>query len=95
MLLFVEFQRTKEICHEIIWSGFKDWIEILVRRFEIALRDVDVGAAQMGLQVFGIDLERLVEKTHGPVEIAPDPQHFTLDLENFRRVRIGSDRLVD
>ena len=71
LLLVGEFHGPKVICHEVIRGGLEDRIEILVGGREFALADVDVGAAQMGQQIIGIDLERLVVKTHGPVRIAP------------------------
>ncbi len=66
-----------------------------VRRREIALHYVDVGAAQSSQQIFGVDLERLVEKTHGCVRVAPRPQHLALDVEHFGRLPVGGNRLVD
>src|SRR6516162_6803201 len=94
LLLLGELKRAQRVCPEIIWSGFENRIEILVRCLEIAPTDVDVGAAQMSLKIFGIDLERLIEKRHGCVLVAPGLQHFRLDPEDFRRVRVGGDRPV-
>ena len=66
LLLLVELKRTKVICHKIIRNRFEDRIEILVGRFKFPQSDVGVSAAQMRLQILGIDLESVVEKAHPP-----------------------------
>jgi len=63
-MFFGKFYGSQVICHEVIWHGLEDWIEIPVGSWEITKHDIDVGAAQMSQKVFRIDLERLVEETH-------------------------------
>ena len=69
-MFFGKFDGSQVICHEVIWHGLEDRIEILIGSWEITQRDIYVGAAQMSRKVFRIDLERLVVETHRSIRIA-------------------------
>src|SRR5262249_914439 len=94
LLLLGELQSPQVIRRDMVRRSLEDRIDVFVTRLLFSQRDVDVGTVQMRRNIFGIDLERLVEEPHGAFLIAPAAEHLALDMKRFGRARVGSNRFV-
>src|SRR6516225_2249165 len=90
-----QFRGAQVIGHKVVGGRLQDRVENLVRGFEFTASYVDVGLPQQCKQIPGIDLQSLVEKAQGPVQVASRPQHLSFDLQSLGRAWFSRDHLID